>query len=111
MGHVLPGSRGNYFDYHDIDEIRAKYAKVPLGMESSAEVVDLREDVEKFRRENRELKVDLALQLSPRKEVIDEYGKSIEDLIEGQRGLLHKLDEARTEIERLKTRRGAPLGS
>lgn len=25
MGHVLPGSRGNYFDFHDIDEIEEKY--------------------------------------------------------------------------------------
>jgi len=25
MGHSLPGSRGNYFDLHDIDEIAGKY--------------------------------------------------------------------------------------
>jgi integrase len=27
MGHFLPGSRGNYFDVHDIDEIAGKYIK------------------------------------------------------------------------------------
>ena len=27
MGHKLPGSRGNYFDYHDIKEIAEKYMK------------------------------------------------------------------------------------
>jgi len=27
MGHSLPGSRGNYFDVHDIDEIAGKYMK------------------------------------------------------------------------------------
>lgn len=27
MGHKLPGSRGNYFDLHDVDEIERKYAK------------------------------------------------------------------------------------
>ncbi len=28
MGHVLPGSRGNYFDYHDVDEVAEKYMLV-----------------------------------------------------------------------------------
>lgn len=28
MGHRLPGSRGNYFDYHDIDEVREKYLRI-----------------------------------------------------------------------------------
>ena len=28
MGHRLPGSRGNYFDYHDLDEVREKYLRV-----------------------------------------------------------------------------------
>ena len=28
MGHRLPGSRGNYFDYHDLDEVREKYLAV-----------------------------------------------------------------------------------
>jgi len=31
MGHSLPGSRGNYFDVHDIDEIAAKYMKANFG--------------------------------------------------------------------------------
>ena len=31
MGHRLPGSRGNYFGIHDIDEIAAKYAKANFG--------------------------------------------------------------------------------
>ena len=33
MGHRLPGSRGNYFDYHDIDEVREKYLRVNWGRE------------------------------------------------------------------------------
>ena len=28
MGHRLPGSRGNYFDYHDTEEVREKYLRV-----------------------------------------------------------------------------------
>jgi integrase len=31
MGHSLPGSRGNYFDVHDIDEIASKYVKADFG--------------------------------------------------------------------------------
>jgi len=31
MGHRLPGSRGNYFDVHDTDEIAAKYMKANFG--------------------------------------------------------------------------------
>jgi len=27
MGHSLPGSRGNYFDYHDVDEAAQKYMR------------------------------------------------------------------------------------
>jgi hypothetical protein len=27
MGHKLPGSRGNYFDSHDHDEIAGKYMR------------------------------------------------------------------------------------
>lgn len=27
MGHKLPGSRGNYFDYHDEDEVLQKYSR------------------------------------------------------------------------------------
>lgn len=27
MGHKLPGSRGNYFDSHDVDEIAKKYMR------------------------------------------------------------------------------------
>ena len=28
VGHMLPGSRGNYFDYHDLDEVSEKYLRV-----------------------------------------------------------------------------------
>lgn len=34
MGHVLPGSRGNYFDYHDIDEIEEKYMQCNFSRET-----------------------------------------------------------------------------
>ena len=34
MGHSLPGSRGNYFDIHDLDEIASKYSKANFGPET-----------------------------------------------------------------------------
>jgi len=34
MGHSLPGSRGNYFDLHDLDEIAGKYLKANFGPET-----------------------------------------------------------------------------
>jgi integrase len=55
MGHVLPGSRGNYFDYTDENEIREKYSRVPLSRESPAELNDLRKEVEELRRTNERL--------------------------------------------------------
>jgi integrase len=42
MGHKLPGSRGNYFDYHDEDEVMAKYMKAGFGRETTGS--DLRQD-------------------------------------------------------------------
>lgn len=31
MGHKLPGSRGSYFDYHDLDEVSQKYQQADFG--------------------------------------------------------------------------------
>jgi len=31
MGHKLPGSRGNYFDFHDEDEVMTKYMRANFG--------------------------------------------------------------------------------
>ena len=31
MGHKLPGSRGNYFDFHDEDEVMMKYMRANFG--------------------------------------------------------------------------------
>ena len=43
MRHSLPGSRGNYFDVHDIDEIASKYVKAdfgPVGSDSRVRVLE-----------------------------------------------------------------------
>jgi len=40
MGHKLPGSRSNYFDFHDIDEIEAKYKTCNFSREAETRRVD-----------------------------------------------------------------------
>jgi len=73
MGHVLPGSRGN-FDYHDIDEIAEKYMRADFSRGPSNQVrkrlEDLERELEEWRvkaqrleeieRQNRELQERLA---------------------------------------------------
>jgi len=39
MGHKLPGSRANYFDFHDIDEIEQKYMSCNFSREAEAHTV------------------------------------------------------------------------
>jgi predicted RNase H-like nuclease (RuvC/YqgF family) len=34
LGHSLPGSRGNYFDVHDVDAIAQKYMKANFNYET-----------------------------------------------------------------------------
>src|SRR5438309_274663 len=66
MGHRLPGSRGNYFDYHDIDEVREKYLRVNWGreggnggklMELEEANKDLGERVSSLEHRNKELMI------------------------------------------------------
>lgn len=54
MGHKLPGSRGNYFDFHDIDEIALKYEACNFSREAETNAVMKR--IEELRQENLKLK-------------------------------------------------------
>lgn len=47
MGHLLPGSRGNYFDYHDVDEIAEKYMRADFGRGTSNQIRKRLEDLER----------------------------------------------------------------
>jgi len=55
MGHTLPGSRGSYFDLHDIDEIAAKYMKANFSSR-----LDVRAELEQRDRTIQELHQRLA---------------------------------------------------
>jgi len=66
MGHKLPGSRGNYFDVHDINEIAEKYMKAdwtegaPSRLNGLEKTVTIQQDtIEKLKAENEELKKHL----------------------------------------------------
>jgi len=42
MGHKLPGSRGSYFDYHDVDEVERKYMRLDFSPRGKAYIEELR---------------------------------------------------------------------
>jgi integrase len=42
MGHKLPGSRGSYFDYHDVDEVERKYMRIDFSRPGGVQVEELR---------------------------------------------------------------------
>jgi integrase len=55
MGHKLPGSRGSYFDYHDVDEVAEKYMKVEWGRTPETRIEkqlrEAREEIETLKAE------------------------------------------------------------
>lgn len=42
MGHKLPGSRGSYFDYHDVDEVEQKYMRLDFSPQREAYTEEVR---------------------------------------------------------------------
>ncbi len=51
MGHKLQGSRGNYFDHHDLETLEREYMKANFGRHAPrSEVALLREQVEFWNR-------------------------------------------------------------
>lgn len=55
MGHKLPGSRGSYFDYHDLRFVREEYLRGLWGRIDMGRIRELEEDVGKLRREKKKL--------------------------------------------------------
>ncbi len=70
MGHRLPGSRENYFDYHDEDEIATKYMSADFSLHSpQARLTKLEGE-----------KVKLERELKEKTDLIDGLTKRISDL-------------------------------
>ncbi len=54
MGHKLAGSRGNYFDYHDVDEIAKKYMLADWGPDGGSRLNHLESELTKAREKTEE---------------------------------------------------------
>ena len=87
MGHKLPGSRGNYFDVHDIGEISEKYLKAdwtegaPSRLNGLEKTVTIQEDtIKKLELENEQLKARAA-QMESEKASLEQRMVSIEKII------------------------------
>jgi regulator of replication initiation timing len=80
MGHKLPGSRGNYFDYHDDDMIAKQYLMADFGRTTSSRIVrtegaiaslqkrllEVQEENQRTRAENQSLKKQVDEMAAPR---------------------------------------------
>jgi len=80
MGHRLPGSRENYFDSHDLDEIARKYMTADFSASKKTE--DLQKDLEASKAEIERLRVDLALAHSGRRMLEEELAAQARTLTE-----------------------------
>jgi len=80
MGHRLPGSRENYFDSHDLDEIARKYMTADFSASKKTE--DLQKDLEASRAEIERLRVDLALAHSGRRMLEEEMAQRAKEIAE-----------------------------
>ncbi|MFB0544689.1 MAG: tyrosine-type recombinase/integrase [Asgard group archaeon] len=90
MGHKLPNSRGNYFDFQDLEKLKEWYMSVPWGKEAVGRLNNLEKVVEdqakviNFQRQEIEV-------LKRKTALIDQIG-DVEDFME-KVGILHKLIE------------------
>jgi len=80
MGHRLPGSRENYFDSHDLDEIARKYVTADFSANKKTE--DLQKDLEASKAEIERLRADLALAHSGRRMLEEELASQARTLTE-----------------------------
>jgi integrase len=82
MGHKLPGSRGNYFDFHDVDEIEKKYKTCNFSREAETSAIKIEERVEEIEAEYREKYEGLRKKLEEEPEWMGEFRESMKELRE-----------------------------
>ena len=82
MGHKLPGSRGNYYDYHDVDEAAQKYMRCGFSREEDGRIEDIEEELQRSRQEIDRLKADLALAVSGKTALEEEVRKRASEIAE-----------------------------
>jgi len=83
MGHRLTGSRDNYFDSHDLDEIARKYMQANFSASKKTE--DLQKDLEASKAEIERLRVDLDLAHSGRRMLEEEMAQRAKEIAELRR--------------------------
>jgi len=99
MGHRLPGSRDNYFDSHDLDEIAKKYMTADFSASKRTE--DLQKDLEASKAEIERLRIDLALAHSSRRMLEEEMAQRAKEIAE-LREEMRRLAKEFKNLERTK---------
>jgi len=82
MGHKLPGSRGNYYDYHDVDEAAQKYMRCNFSREEEGRIQDIEVELQRSKQEIDRLKADLALAVSGKTALEEEVRKRASEIAE-----------------------------
>lgn len=97
-GHKLPGSRENYFDRHDIDEVEQKYLACPWNRESQIvqfsrlqeelnkrdqRIMELEDEISKFGEQRDEIYAEAIMKLEQKLEArIQDLSKKVEPMLE-----------------------------
>jgi len=92
MGHKIKGSRENYFDRHDLEEIKEKYKRLNF-KDESVEIQALKLEIEKERQLRSELLQSLPILIQRE---VDERVKASIDVMR-TRGLIQSPSESRYE--------------
>jgi len=102
-GHKLPGSRENYFDRHDIDEVEAKYLSCPWNRESQVvQLSRLQEELNKRDQRIMELEDEISKFGEHRDEIYAEAIDTLEKKLEARIQDLSKKVEPMLEKESIK---------
>jgi len=117
MGHKLPGSRGNYFDYHDIDEAASSYLRVDWSrrperlISLETQLQEAMQEIEKLRNSLSKIKSGSPIDVDFRE--LAEYVRDLiiaekpsdpemQQILEEIKGLHRELKGAFKEIDKLK---------
>jgi predicted RNase H-like nuclease (RuvC/YqgF family) len=119
MGHKLPGSRGSYFDFHDVNMVAKKYMECSFGLNSLARVNHLEREVQEYKAKNEKLnelvaslkqrietlekeKKEGGLFLSQKIAELEEFKKQlIKEVREGLRDAIVKLKKGELDLSKL----------
>ena len=102
MGHRLPGSRANYFDLHDVDEIEQKYMTCNFSREvktseDAVSITNLRNELDSLK-EDFQIVKDLAFRIGDHRDISQRIEDRKRFLNEARKlGLVTNLKELRSK--------------